>query len=82
MIESDDAQKVAAALSRNLYDVSQDTKNYTRLPDKFWGYYARGHNARGTFCMVVMYSEDSDDIDHVVKMYEDWTRHHSAGVHE
>ena len=83
MIEGDDAQKVAAALAGNLHGVSQDSKNFARLPDRFWGYYARGHDAKGTFGVVVMYSEDAEDVDRTIKLYEEWlAERRSASLHE
>lgn len=83
MIEADDAQKVAATLARNLHGVSRDTKNFDGLPDEFWGYYARGHDSKGTFCMMVMYSEKDGDVDDTIRIYEAWLeKRRSAGLHE
>ncbi len=84
MVEMGDAKKVAAALAGNLHGVSKDDKNFAGLPDSFWGYYARGHDSRGVFGVVVMYSEAGDDVDEVLRIYEQWLkeRRRSAGVHE
>lgn len=83
MIEGDDAQKVASALAGNLNGVSRDPKNFARLPDRFWGYYARGHDSKGAFGVVVMYSEDAEDVDHVIGLYEEWlAERRSASLHE
>ena len=83
MIEGDDAQKVAAALAGNLHGVSRDPKNFALLPDRFWGYYARGHDSKGTFGVVVMYSEDAEDVDRTIDLYEKWlAERRSASLHE
>lgn len=79
MINKDNAMKVAATLAANLGGVSSDAKNFERLPDSFWGYYARGHDSGGVFGMIVMYSEDETNIDNIIKMYEEWLKtQHSA----
>ncbi|MCE2507790.1 MAG: hypothetical protein J4G04_00575 [Nitrosopumilaceae archaeon] len=83
MIEEEDARKVAAALAGNLRGVSLDAKNFAGLPDEFWGYYARGHDSKGAFCMVVMYSGDEKDVDSTIHAYEEWLAgRRSAGLHE
>lgn len=83
MIESEDARKVAATLAGNLQGVAQDAKNFAGLPDRFWGYYARGHDSKGTFGIVVMYSETEDDVDETIKAYEAWlATRRSASLHE
>lgn len=83
MIEGEDARKVAVTLAKNLHGVAADPKNFAGLPDKFWGYYARGHDTKGAFGMVVMYSEDTDDVDETIKAYEEWlAARRSAGLHE
>ena len=43
--------------------------NYQTL---FWGYFARGHDTKGKFGVIVTYSEDGKDVDGLIKMYEDW----------
>lgn len=72
MIEADDAAKVADALGRNLAGVAINKSNFEKLPDTFWGYYARGHDAKGRFAVIVTYSEEGDDVDELIKMYEQW----------
>ena len=60
-----------------------DGKNFAGLPDEFWGYYARGHDSKGAFCMVVMYSGDEKDVDSTIHAYEEWLAgRRSAGLHE
>jgi hypothetical protein len=46
--------------------------NFEKLPDTFWGYYARGHDSKGKFGVIVTYSENGEDIDNLLKMYEQW----------
>ncbi|MGI0020441.1 MAG: hypothetical protein ACREAY_08215 [Nitrososphaera sp.] len=72
MIEADDAAKVADALGRNLAGVAINKSNFEKLPDTFWGYYARGHDGKGAFAVIVTYSEKAQDVDELVKMYEQW----------
>ena len=72
MIEADDAAKVADALGRNLAGVAINKSNFEKLPDTFWGYYARGHDSKGRFAVIVTYSEKGDDVDELLKMYEQW----------
>jgi hypothetical protein len=72
MIEADDAAKVADALGRNLAGVAINKSNFEKLPDTFWGYYARGHDSKGTFAVIVTYSEKGGDVDELLKMYEQW----------
>jgi len=74
MIEKTDAQKVVEVIANNLYGVSKDTKNYEKLPDMFWGYYARGHDKKGTFGVIITYSEDGNDVDDLIAKYEEWLR--------
>lgn len=83
MVDKEDAMKVAATLAGNLHGVSRDVGNFRGLPDSFWGYYARGHDSKGVFGVVVMYSESQKDVDYVIKTYEEWlARRRSPGVHE
>ena len=72
MIEKLDSQKVVEVIANNLYGVSKDAKNFEKLPDTFWGYYARGHDAKGTFGVIITYSENGKDVDDLIKKYEDW----------
>jgi hypothetical protein len=72
MIESSDAKKVTEVIGNNLIGVSHDSNNFQKLPDSFWGYFARGHDMKGTFGIIITYSEDGKDVDELIKMYEDW----------
>lgn len=72
MIESEDASKVTDTLAKNLLGVSKNAANFQKLPDTFWGYYARGHDTKGTFGVFITYSESSSDVDDLIKIYEDW----------
>lgn len=72
MIEADDAAKVADALGRNLAGVALNKSNFEKLPDTFWGYYARGHDGKGAFAVIVTYSEKAQDVDELIKMYDQW----------
>lgn len=72
MIEIKDATKVLETLARDLVGVSKNEANFQRLPDTFWGYFARGHDAKGKFGIIVTYSEDGSDVDNLIKMYEEW----------
>lgn len=74
VVDSDGAKNVAAALAAHLKDVSADDRNFERLPDSFWGYYARGHDSKGVFGVIVMYADDEGDIDDVIQMYEAWAK--------
>ncbi|WP_415281429.1 hypothetical protein [Candidatus Nitrososphaera sp. FF02] len=78
MIESGDAAKVVDALSKNLAGVAMNKSNFERLPDTFWGYFARGHDGKGTFAVIVTYSEKEGDVDELVKMYEKWAEKSKA----
>jgi len=46
MIEQEDAKKVAEVIGHNLIGVSHDANNFQKLPDSFWGYFARGHDKK------------------------------------
>ena len=72
MIEKTDAQKVAEVIGNNLIGVSHDSKNFQKLPDSFWGYFARGHDKKGAFGVILTYSDNSQDVDNLIKMYEEW----------
>ncbi len=72
MLEQKDAAGIAAELAKNLAGVSRNEKNFERLPDKYWGYFARGHDAKGRFAVIVAYSESESDVDDLIGMYEDW----------
>lgn len=72
MIEQSDAKKVAEVVGNDLIGVSHDSKSFQGLPDNYWGYFARGHDSKGAFGVIVTYSEDSKDVDALIKMYEQW----------
>ena len=72
MINQDDAKKVVEVIGNNLIGVSHDSNNFVKLPDSFWGYFARGHDKKGTFGVIVTYSEEGNDVDELIKMYEQW----------
>ena len=72
MIEATDAKKVVEVIGNNLIGVSHDSNNFQKLPDSFWGYFARGHDKKGTFGVILTYSEEEKDVDELIKMYEKW----------
>ncbi len=72
MIEKEDAKNVAEVVGHNLIGVAHDANNFQKLPDNFWGYFARGHDKKGAFGIIVTYSEDEKDVDNLIKMYEEW----------
>jgi hypothetical protein len=72
MIEAEDAVRVVDAAAKNLIGVSNNKSNFERLPDTFWGYFARGHDGKGKFAVIVTYSENSGDVDELIKMFEHW----------
>ena len=72
MIDKEDARKVAEVMGNNLIGVSHDSKNFQKLPDSFWGYFARGHDKKGTFGIILTYSENEKDVDDLITMYEEW----------
>ena len=72
MLESDDAAKVVETIAKNLIGVSKNQSSFQKLPDSFWGYFARGHDSKGKFGVIVTYSEEGSDIDNLIKLYEDW----------
>jgi hypothetical protein len=72
MINQTDAKKVVEVIGNNLIGVSHDSNNFQKLPDSFWGYFARGHDNNGTFGVIITYSENGNDVDELIKMYESW----------
>lgn len=74
MLETEDAKNVIETLGNNLIGVSHDSKNFVKLPDTYWGYFARGHDSKGTFGVIVTYSEDEKDIDNMIATYEKWAK--------
>ena len=78
MIEQEDAKKVVEVIGNNLIGVSHDSNSFAKLPDTFWGYFARGHDKKGNFGVIVTYSEDGKDVDELIKMYEEWAAKHKG----
>jgi hypothetical protein len=72
MLETTDAVKVVDAIAKNLIGVAKNTSNFQKLPDTFWGYFAKGHDRKGKFGVIVTYSEKGSDVDELIKMYESW----------
>ncbi|MDQ6668419.1 MAG: hypothetical protein M3Y53_09365 [Thermoproteota archaeon] len=72
MLEADDAIRVIDTISSNLIGVSKNKVNFARLPDTFWGYFARGHDGKGRFAVIITYSESGEDVDELIKIYERW----------
>ena len=70
MIKAEDAKKVVEVIGNNLIGVSHDSNNFVKLPDNFWGYFARGHDTNGTFGVIITYSENGKDVDGLIKNYE------------
>jgi len=72
MIEKEDAVRMVDTVAKNLIGVANNRSNFERLPDTFWGYFARGHDGKGKFAVVITYSENAGDVDELIKMYEHW----------
>jgi hypothetical protein len=73
MIESNEAVSVLKTVANHLIDVSNNEQNFKRLPDHFWGYFARGHDSKDRkFGVILTYSERDKDIDELLKLYEQW----------
>ena len=72
MIEAEDAVRVLDTVAKNLVGVSNNKSNFERLPDTFWGYFAKGHDGKGKFGVIVAYSENGSDVDELIKIYEQW----------
>jgi hypothetical protein len=73
MIESNDAKKVVETIADNLISIANNKQNFARLPDTFWGYFARGHdNKNRKFGVIITFSEKETDVDELLKMYEQW----------
>lgn len=72
MIESNDAIKVVETLAQNLIGVAKNPANFDKLPDSFWGYFARGHDQKGKFGVIVTYTEKGTDVDELIATYQDW----------
>ena len=78
MLEADDAVRVIDTISSNLIGVSKNKVNFARLPDTFWGYFARGHDGKGKFAVIITYSESGEDVDELIKIYERWAVNEKA----
>lgn len=72
MIEKEDAVKVLQTIAENLLGVAGNPSNFQRLPDDYWGYYAKGHDKKGKFGVIVTYSEQGVDVEDLLIMYRDW----------
>jgi hypothetical protein len=73
VIESNDAMKVVETIANNLISITSNKQNFARLPDTFWGYFARGHDSKNRkFGVIVTFSEKETDVDELLKMYEQW----------
>jgi hypothetical protein len=72
MLEADDAIRVIDTVASNLIGVSKNNVNFAKLPDTFWGYFARGHDGKGKFAVIITYSECGEDVDELIKIYERW----------
>ena len=73
MIESNDAVKVVGTIANNLISIANNKQNFEKLPDTFWGYFARGHDSKNRkFAVIVTFSEKEADVDELLKMYEQW----------
>lgn len=80
MIEAEDAIRVLDMAAKNLMGLSNNRSNFGRLPDTFWGYFARGHDGKGRFAIIVTYSENASDVDELIKMYEQWVAKSKAAA--
>jgi hypothetical protein len=78
MIEAEDSIRVVDTVAKNLVGVANNRSNFDRLPDTFWGYYARGHDSKGKFGVFLVYSENGNDVDDVIKIYEQWVAKNKA----
>jgi hypothetical protein len=73
MIGSDDTIKILETIANHLISVSKNRQNFERLPDAFWGYFARGHDSKDRkFGVIITYSEKEGEVDELIKMYEQW----------
>lgn len=72
MIEKEDATKILQTIAENLLSVAGNKSNFHKLPDNFWGYYAKGHDKKGKFGVIVTYSEQGTDVEDLLAMYRNW----------
>ena len=68
MIEQDDAKKVVEVIGNNLIGISHDSNSFQKLPDSFWGYFARGHDKKGTFGVIIAYAEGGKEVDELIRI--------------
>jgi hypothetical protein len=80
MIEAEDAVRMVDTVAKNLMGVANNRSNFERLPDTFWGYFAKGHDSKGRFAVIVTYSENSSDVDELIEMYEHWVAKSKAAT--
>lgn len=80
MIEAEDAVRVVDTAAKNLIGVSNNRSNFERLPDTFWGYFAKGHDGKGMFAVIITYSENGSDVDELIRMYEQWVAKSKAAA--
>ncbi|HKU50639.1 MAG TPA: hypothetical protein VJP79_11855 [Nitrososphaera sp.] len=78
MIKSEDAVRMLDVVAKNLLAVSKSPSNFERLPDSFWGYFAKGHDSNGKFAVIITYSEAGDDVDWLLRSYEQWVAKNKA----
>ena len=65
MIEKDDAKKVVEVMGNNLIGVSHDSKNFQKLPDNFWGYFARGHEV-GFLLRIILGIQIANQMNEII----------------
>ena len=46
----------------------------------FGEHFARGHDTKGTFGVIITYSEDGKDVDELINMYEEWAKKNKPKV--
>ena len=52
------------AFVNNLISIANNKQNFEKLPDTFWGYFARGHDSKNRkFAVIVTFSEKEGDVD-------------------
>lgn len=72
MLKESDVKKVVEVVGNNLIGVSHDSNNFRGFTGDHWGYYARGHDEKGFFGVILTYSESESDVDHIMKLYKEW----------
>ena len=74
MIDVKDAANVMEVLARDLSGVAKNPASFRGLPDRYFGYYARGHDKNGQFGVIVTYSENAQDVDDLIETYKAWIK--------